>query len=91
MIIRFRHKGFRHLSETDDGRRVSPDHADRATRILARLDVATGSSMDLPGSRLHPLRGNRADYWTVTVFRNWRVVCRFEGGGATDVDLIDYH
>lgn len=47
--------------------------------------------MDLPGSRLHPLRGNRADYWTVTVFRNWRVVCRFEGGGATDVDLIDYH
>ena len=32
-----------------------------------------------------------AGYWAVTVSRNWRVVFRFEGGDATDVDLIDYH
>ena len=31
-------------------------------------------------------------YETVeTVSRNWRVVFRFEGGDAADVDLIDYH
>ena len=64
----------------------------RLTRILARLDVATGpNNMDLPGFRLHPLKGDRAGYRAVTVSRNWRVVFRFEGGDAADVDLIDYH
>ena len=47
--------------------------------------------MDLPGFRLHPLKGDRAGYWAISVSRNWRVVFRFEGGDATDVDLIDYH
>ncbi len=37
------------------------------------------------------LKGDRVGYWAVTVSRNWRVVFRFEGGDATDVDLIDYH
>ena len=92
MIIRFRHKGLRRLYETGDRRRVSPDHADKLRRILARLDVATGpDNMDLPGSRLHPLKGDRAGYWAVSVSRNWRVVFRFEGGNATEVDLVDYH
>lgn len=92
MIIRFRHKGLRQLYETGDRRRVSPALADKLARILARLDVATGpDNMDLPGFRLHPLKGDRVGYWAVTVSRNWRVVFRFEGGDATDVDLIDYH
>lgn len=92
MLIRFRHKGLGQLYETGDRRRVSPDHADKLTRILARLDVATGpNNMDLPGFRFHPLKGDRAGYWAVSVSRNWRVVFRFEGGDATDVDLIDYH
>ena len=70
----------------------SPDHADKLTRILARLDVAMKpNNMDLPGFRLHPLKGDRAGYWAIRVSRNWRVVFRFEGGDATDVDLIDYH
>ena len=92
MIIRFRHKGLRHLYETGDRRRGSPDHADKLTRILARLDVATGpNNMDLPGFRLHPLKGDRAGYWDVTVSRNHRVVLRFGGEDATDIDFIDYH
>ena len=92
MIVRFRHKGLRQLYEIGDRRWVSPAHADKLTRILARLDVATGpNNMNLPGFRLHPLKGDRAGYWAVTVSRNRRVVFRFEGGDATDVDLIDYH
>ena len=92
MIVRFRHKGLRQLYEIGSRRRVSPDHADKLMRILARLDVAMGpNNMDLPGFRLHPLKGDRADFWAVKVSRNWRVVFRFEGGDATDVDLIDYH
>ena len=47
--------------------------------------------MDLPGFRLHPLKGEWKSYWAVTVQANWRVVFRFEEGDALDVDFVDYH
>lgn len=47
--------------------------------------------MDIPGFRLHPLKGGLSGYWSVTVQANWRITFRFENGGVTDVDLIDYH
>jgi len=47
--------------------------------------------MNLPGYRLHRLKGNRADTWSVTVSGNWRVTFTFEGENAFDVDLEDYH
>jgi toxin HigB-1 len=61
-------------------------------RILAFLDRATRpQDMDLPGFRLHLLRGDLAGFWSGTVRANWRIVFRFEEGDATDVDLMDYH
>ena len=47
--------------------------------------------MNLPGFRLHPLRGDLAGYWAVALTGNWRIVFRFEGHDVRDVDLIDYH
>jgi len=47
--------------------------------------------MALPGFRLHPLRGELAGFWAVSVSGNWRVVWRFDGSDVADVDLIDYH
>ena len=47
--------------------------------------------MNLPGWRLHPLRGERSSRWSVRVSGNWRIVFRFENLEAVDVDLIDYH
>jgi proteic killer suppression protein len=44
-----------------------------------------------PGWRLHRLKGNLADYWSVTVSGNWRVIFRFDEGDAFDLDLVDYH
>jgi proteic killer suppression protein len=40
---------------------------------------------------LHPLKGDLAGLWSVTVTGNWRITFRFEGGQAHDVDLLDYH
>jgi proteic killer suppression protein len=92
MIRRFRHRGLRRLYEHDDRRELNLDHADKITRILARLDEATRPEhLDLPGFRLHPLRGDLAGYWSITVSANWRIIFRFEQGDATDVDLLDYH
>lgn len=47
--------------------------------------------MNLPGLRLHPLKGNYEGFWSVTLQANWRIVFRFETGHATDVDYLDYH
>lgn len=92
MITTIRHKGLRRLHETDDPRGVMADHADKLRRILARLDASrTAADMDLPGYRLHPLKGALAGFYAVTVNGNWRVIFRFEQGSATDVDYIDYH
>ena len=92
MIVRFRHNGLQLLYEKGDRRRVAPAYAAKIERILARLDEATGpADMDLPGFRLHPLKGNLAGYWSVSVSGNWRIVFCFEGVHASDVDLNDYH
>ena len=92
MIASISHKGLRRLYETDDPRGVNSDHADKLRRILARLDAASDATdMDLPGYRLHSLKGNRAGFYVVSVNGNWRVIFRFERGTAIDVDYIDYH
>jgi toxin HigB-1 len=60
--------------------------------MIARLDQARDSSeMDLPGWRLHILKGTLEGFWSVTVTGNWRIIFRIEGGDAHDVDLVDYH
>ena len=91
MIQKIRHKGLKKLYEDDSAAKVNPDHADKLRRILARLDAASEpQDLDLPGYRLHKLKGEYEGYWAVDVSGNWRVVFRFEGGHATDVDFVDY-
>ena len=80
------------MHETDDHRGVRADHADKLRRILARLDASSAlADMDLPGFRLHALRGNLAGFHAVTVNGNWRVIFRLVEGHAYDVDYVDYH
>ncbi len=67
-------------------------HAEKLRDILARLDAAAAvADLDLPGFRLHPLKGELKGFWAVTVRANRRVVFRFAEGDAFDVDYIDYH
>lgn len=71
VIVSFRHKGLKLLYEKGDRRRVSADYADKVERILARLDEATEpGNMDLLGFRLHPLKGDLAGFWSVSVSGN---------------------
>ena len=92
-IIRsFRHRGLRRLYERDDPSRISADQLDRITLALADLDIASKpGDLDLPGYRLHPLRGDRQGSWTISISGNWRITFRFQAGDVYDVDLVDYH
>ena len=92
MIQNFRHKGLKRLFEHDEAQGVRPDQVPKVQNILAVLNRArVPEDMDLPGFRLHPLKGDRKGFWSVTVRANWRVTFRFENGHACDVDLTDYH
>jgi proteic killer suppression protein len=92
MIRSIRHKGLKRLYEDDDPRGVISEHAERLRDILARLDAAaTVADMDLPGFRLHPLKGELKGFWAVTVRANWRVIFHFADREVSDVDYVDYH
>ena len=92
MIRSIRHKGLRSLYERDVPKGLNADWLVRIRAILTRLDASkTPADMDLPGLRLHRLKGDLAGFWAVNVSGNWRIVFRFEAGEACDVDLIDYH
>jgi proteic killer suppression protein len=92
VIRSIRHKGLKRLYEDDDPRGVIAEHAPKLRDILARLDAAVSAAdMDLPGFRLHSLKGEFRGFWAVTVRANWRVIFRFAEGDALDVDYLDYH
>ena len=92
MIRSFRHRGLRRLYERGDPSRIGADQLDRTTLALADLDAASKpSDVDLPGYRLHPLRGDLKGLWSISISGNWRITFRFEDDDAYDVDLVDYH
>jgi len=92
MIRNFRHKGLKRLFEDGDRKGIRPDLLEKVENILFVLNRAKApGDMNLPGFRLHRLKGDLKGFWAVTVRANWRIVFRIEGGAASDVDLIDYH
>ena len=92
MIQSFSDRRLKRLFERGDRSKVPPDMADKIENVLAVLDSARAvDDVDLPGYRLHLLKGDLAGLWSVTINANWRIVFRFEDGMAFDVELIDYH
>ncbi len=92
MIKNFKHKGLKKLYESGSKQGVKAEHVARLEVILARLDASsTPEDMNLPGLGLHTLKGSLKDFWSVSVSGNWRVIFRFEGNHAIDVDYLDYH
>lgn len=47
--------------------------------------------MDIPGFRLHHLKGAMKDRWSITVNGSWRITFEFEDGNAYVLDYEDYH
>jgi len=92
VIRSIRHKGLKRLYEDDDPRGVMREHTAKLRDILARLDAAgSAADMDMPGFRLHQLKGNFKGFWAVTVRANWRIIFRLTEGDVLDVDYVDYH
>ena len=92
MIRGFAHKGLEAFFATGSKAGIQPAHAARLKRQLAQLEQASApQDMNLPGWRLHPLKGDLAGHWAVWVSGNWRLTFVFEGTDAIVVDYQDYH
>ncbi|WP_423235869.1 type II toxin-antitoxin system RelE/ParE family toxin [Amphibiibacter pelophylacis] len=92
MIKTFQHKGLKNLFETGSLAGVQASHGKRLRLQLAALDTAQIiEDMDIPGFRLHPLKGPSAGRWSIAVNANWRLTFEFREGNAYIVDYEDYH
>ena len=92
MIRSFRHRGLKALYDERTARRVAPEHLEKLRDVLALLDRSRApDDMNIPGLRLHPLKGSLKGHWAVWISGNWRVTFTFDEGNAADVDYVDYH
>lgn len=92
MIKSFRHKGLKKYFETGSKAGIQPEHANRLKMQLAALDTAVAiEDMDIPGFKLHQLKGSEEKRWAIWVNGNWRVTFEFQNGNAFVLDYEDYH
>lgn len=55
-----------------------------AAKVLADLKVP-------PGNRLEALKGDLKGFYSIRINDQWRIVFRWDNGGAEDVKVVDYH
>ena len=92
MILSIRHKGLAAFWQSGQKARLPPEHIERIRNILTRLHRCTSAEMmNQPGLGFHGLSGDLKGFWSVKVSRNYRIIFRFEGEDAVDVDYVDYH
>lgn len=92
MIKSFKHKGLEKFYNTGTKKGIQATHAAKLRMQLAALDTANCiEDLDIPGYRLHPLKGNRKALWSITVNGNWRITFEFEAGHVYIVNYEDYH
>jgi toxin HigB-1 len=92
MIQSFRHKGLEQFYAVGEGRRLPPDMLPRIRTLLHALGNAKDvEELSVASYRLHQLKGGLRGFWSLTVRANWRIIFKFDGGDAFDVDFLDYH
>ncbi len=92
VIKSFKHKGLRKYYETGIKAGIQTKHAGRLRLQLAALDTArVVEDMNVPGYRLHRLKGRAKNRWSIWVSENWRLIFEFKDGNAYILDYEDSH
>ena len=92
MIKSFKHKGLQRFFETESTAGINSAHKSKIKMRLTALDTATCiDDMDLPGFRLHPLKGKKDGLHAVDINKNWRITFEFINDDAFIVNYEDYH
>ena len=92
MIKSWLHKGLQKFFEQGSLSRIQPTHAKRLEERLQVINRAkVVEDIALPHFRLHKLKGDRSDIWSVSVTGNWRITFLFYEGDAYIINYEDYH
>lgn len=92
MIKSFKHKGLQNFYEKGNSSGVQAQYKQKIRMQLIALDTATViNDIDLPGFRLHPLKGNKEGLWSIEVNKNWRITFEFRTGDVYIVNYENYH
>jgi proteic killer suppression protein len=92
MIKSFKHKGLQDFYEKGNLSGIQAQHKQKIKMQLVALDTATLiDDLDLPGFRLHPLKGAMKGLWSIEVNKNWRITFEFKAGDVYVVNYEDYH
>ena len=92
MIESFRHKGLKKFFQSGSVAGIQPQHAKRLRMQLAALHTArTITDGNIPGFKLHKLKGSRKGCWSIWVNGNWRITFEFRDGHAHALNYEDYH
>lgn len=92
MIKSFKHKGLEAFFKKGSTAGIQHKHLKKLRMQLAALDTAKYiDDMNLPGYRLHPLKGDKQGFWSIAVNGNWRLTFEFIDGDVYIVNYEDYH
>jgi proteic killer suppression protein len=92
MIKSFKHKGLQDFYEKGNLSGIQAQHKQKIKMQLVALDTVTViDDLDLPGFRLHPLKGAMKGLWSIEVNKNWRITFEFKAGDVYVVNYEDYH
>ena len=92
MIRTFRDKALARFHTSGETRGLKVVNAARLQRLLDMLDRARQpEALNIPGLGFHRLKGTRSDTYAVSVSGNWRLTFKWDGDGAVDVNVEDYH
>jgi proteic killer suppression protein len=96
MITSFKGKVAKDIWERNQSKSLPRDMWLRAKGLLTIMH-STSSIDDLrikgqpPDIRLHKLKGDRRDYWSVTIKLPWCITFKFKDGEFSDVKIENYH
>ena len=92
MIKSFKHKGLERFYKSGRTSGIQSSHAKKLRMQLAALDTAqTINDIDIPGYRLHSLKGFRSGIWSIRVNGNWRLTFEYTAGNIYILNYEDYH
>ena len=96
MIISFNGKIAKDIWETNSSKSLPKKLWIRAKALLTIMH-STSELNDLkikgepPNIRLHKLKGDRKDYWSVTIKLPWTIIFQFRNGEFSQVKIENYH
>ncbi len=96
MILNFSNKAAEEICENNFSKAIPREFCLRAKALLTIMH-ATDTLNDLkikgqpPNIRLHKLKGNRSDEWSVTIRLPYCITFKFKNGDFYDVKIENYH